>query len=569
MSGPQSRIATLLNSGPDTAVYTAADQAGGAYTYNVAPGGAATATQLGYDSSPDALISVDGHQVAAGDNGLSVDIAPQGPTTVTFTPQDTGLQHGQPVAYTDPAQSAGSASTAQPAAYTTGQPIDQNGSYAPSGATGGDQLTAYPTGLATAAPTGTGQPTSQNGTGLSVADGLTTGASTDTMPVSHGLAAGTSTDTMPVSDGAAAAAPTARTPTNSTQGGSTDDSSIQHLKTPGDHGAQADLAVYGSGKDMLHGVRTDHADGTYTLDFPKGHGNPHDLKLHVTPHADGSLDVEIPKGHGNPHDIKVHVQPDKHVDLNITRDKDGHFKIDAHEHNPDQSQPWSGLQQPAGRQPPGATDPNGRQPGATDPTAQPPGATDPSNPNGQGGTGDGTGGLGDLNLPKAPGKGTGSGMGGGGGGDVPPGPGDSGGGGGGGDTGTGTDRTNPKDKTSTDDTGRDKDKGTGPSDTGVLGVTQDSLDKLNKDIAAGPTQTMEDAHKSAAQINIGYPGLGVVGAVTGLAGTHTEVRDAGAQQFADGHTSLSGWLKNVQSTTSTYGDAEDYANRLAQQPGAQ
>jgi hypothetical protein len=68
---------------------------------------------------------------------------------------------------------------------------------------------------------------------------------------------------------------------------------------------------------------------------------------------------------------------------------------------------------------------------------------------------------------------------------------------------------------------------------------------------------MDQAHKAAADINIGYPGFGIMGATSGLASAHTSVRNAGAQQFQDGHTALSKWVPNLNATATNWQGAED------------
>jgi hypothetical protein len=93
--------------------------------------------------------------------------------------------------------------------------------------------------------------------------------------------------------------------------------------------------------------------------------------------------------------------------------------------------------------------------------------------------------------------------------------------------------------------------------SGYNSIKPDSIRDLGKDIDAGPVQTMDNAHKDAAAINVGYPGFGVAGAISGLAGAHTEVRNAGAQQFSDGHTSLSKWVPTLDATAANWKGAED------------
>lgn len=457
MSEQQNRIAALLNSGSSaTAAPTTTPDT---VTYDIPAGKDATAQQLGIDSTPDALISVDGHQVASGDNGLSVDIAPDGSTHVVHGPQDgtqlngTTGQYGQapstiPVQNStlDTGQNGGT--TTDPAGNGT-QPLDTGGSTAPPG---GD--------------------TSQSGMQQS------------------GL-------------------PQTQTPPP--------DTPIEHLHGIGDHAAQADLAMFGPGTHMPATVTHHNPDGSMDITIPKGQDNPHAVTVHVKPNGDGSLDITVPKSATNPHEIKIHVQPDKHVDLNITQDKDGHLKIDAHDHPPDQKGDWPGLKQPAGQ---GAGNPG-----------------DPNNPN-----------IPQTpqmpKTPQMPGGGGGAPPGGGGG--APP------GGGGGGPTGGGGppkgDGKTPPPKT--------QPPPAVPA-TGYASIRQQSITDLGKDIDTGPVQTMDNAHKAATDVNVGYPGFGVAGATGGLASAHTEVRDAGAKQFLDGHTSLSKWVPNLKATAANWQGAED------------
>jgi hypothetical protein len=473
MSEQQNRIATLLNSGSDTTT----DPSTGATTpdtYDIPPGQSATDAQLGIDSTPDALISVDGHQVASGDNGLSIDVAPDGSTHVIHGPQDGtqpgGGQYGQapgtvPV-LTQPGQNG---QPGQPGTQIPGQ----NGTQPPSGDVTGSGAPSQ------SQPDQTGVP--QDGT----------------QPPDGGAPPQGQAD-----------------PTGMTPDPSQDTTPIEHLHGIGDHAAQADLAVHGPGPNMPATVTHQNPDGSQDITIPKGPDNPHAITVHVKPNDDGSLDITVPKSETNPHEIKIHVQPDKHIDLNITQDKDGHLKIDAHDHPPDQKGDWPGLKGPAGQ----GQQPGSGLPGAGDiPTPEVP---SPKMPDGGG--------------APPPGGGGGPPMGGGG----PP----SGGGGGG-----------PKIP--------DPPKTTQPAvptdGSGFASIRQDSIRALGKDIDSGPVQTMDNAHKDAAAINVGYPGFGVAGAISGLAGAHTEVRNAGAQQFSDGHTSLSKWVPTLDATAANWKGAED------------
>jgi hypothetical protein len=487
MSDQPNRIAALLNPAPSSAAATPVDTTGtgtgtgtatsvdttgpatGTVAYDIPPGQDASTDQLGIDTTPDALISVDGHQVAAGDNGLSVDIAPDGSAHVVHGPQDAAQPGGQNggTYVPGPAFPPGTqANGTQPPGAATAQPGTQPGTQ-PGGA---DANGAAPVTGSTGQPNQTGQPGS---TGQPGPTGQQGGAPDPTQP----------------------------------------DTPIEHLHGIGPHAAQADLAVFGPGTHAPPTVTHRNPDGSLDVTIPKGPDNPHAVTVHVQPNKDGSLDLTVPKSATNPHEIKIHVQPDKHVDLNITQDKDGHLKIDAHDHPPGQKGDWPGLKQPAGQAPP---------PGTQDPGAGGPGAGDPLTPG----------------VPKMPG---GASPGGGSPGGASP---------GGGAPGNG--KSKPPAKPA---------KPPGPAKpttgTGYASIREQSIRDLGKDIDTGPVQTMDTAHKDAANINVGYPGFGVAGAVGGLASAHTEVRDAGAKQFMDGHTSLSKWVPNLNATAVNWQGAED------------
>lgn len=472
MSEQQNRIAALLNpSSSATTAPTTATTTPDTVTYDIPAGKDATSQQLGIDSTPDALISVDGHQVAAGDNGLSVDIAPDGSTHVIHGPQDGTQLNGGQAPSTIPVQNP---------TLNTGQ----NGGTADSGSPLGGNITQ--SGM------------TQDGT-------QPPGGST--APLGGDTSQSGMTQT---------GAPQTQTPPP--------DTPIEHLHGTGDHAAQADLAMFGPGTHMPATVTHHNPDGSMDITIPKGQDNPHAVTVHVKPNDDGSLDITVPKSETNPHEIKIHVQPDKHVDLNITQDKDGHLKIDAHDHPPDQKGDWPGLKQPAGQ---GAGNPG-----------------DPNNPA-----------LPQApQMPETPKMPGGGGAPPGGGGGAPP-------GGGGGPSGGGGGLPNGDGKTPPPKT---QPPPAVPA-TGYATIRQQSITDLGKDIDSGPVQTMNNAHKSASEVNVGYPGFGVAGAAGGLASAHTEVRDAGAKQFLDGHTSLSKWVPNLKATATNWQGAED--NSTAQVNG--
>jgi hypothetical protein len=475
MSEQQNRIAALLNSGSSTtAAPTTTPDPG---TYDIPAGKDATTRQLGIDSTPDALISVDGHQVAAGDNGLSVDIAPDGSTHVIHGPQDGTQPGGTTGQY-------GQAPSTVPAQNST------------SGTGQTSTVPAQNSALDTGQNAGTATDPSGNGT-----QPLDTGGSTAPLGNDVGQS-GTQQTGLPQT----------QTPPP--------DTPIEHLHGTGEHAAQADLAMFGPGTHTPATVTHHNPDGSMDVTIPKGQDNPHAVTVHVKPNDDGSLDITVPKSETNPHEIKIHVQPDKHVDLNITQDKDGHLKIDAHDHPPDQKGDWPGLKKPVGQGGGNAADPNGPNGQALPQTPQMP------------------------ETPKTPG----------GGGGAPPGGGGAPSGGGGGPSGGGGGLPNQGD-------GKTPPPKTQPPPavpaTGYASIRQQSITDLGKDIDSGPVQTMNNAHKAASEVNVGYPGFGVAGAAGGLAGAHTEVRDAGAKQFLDGHTSLSKWVPNLKATAVNWQGAED------------
>jgi hypothetical protein len=453
MSEQQNRIATLLNSDSSTtAAPTTATTTPDTVTYDIPAGKDATAQQLGVDSTADALISVDGHQVAAGDNGLSVDIAPDGSTHVIHGPQDatqlngTTGQYGQPPGTVpvqnstlDTGQNGGTTAT-DPAGNGT-QPPDTGGSTTP---LGGD--------------------ISQSGmqqTGL----------------------------------------PQTQTPPP--------DTPIEHLHGTGDHAAQADLAMFGPGTHMPATVTHHNPDGSTDITIPKGQDNPHAITVHVKPNDDGSLDITVPKSETNPHEIKIHVQPDKHVDLNITQDKDGHLKIDAHDHPPDQKGDWPGLKQPAGQ---GAGNPG-----------------DPNNPA----------------LPQAPQMPETPKMPGGGGG-APP------GGGGGGPSGGGVPTAGGAPSSGVPTTRTTQPASTQPD--GTLDVDSATIKKRGTDLVHGPVKTLDTAVGHARGIGIGYPGLGLLGSPLQM--IHGSVTDSAAMELEQGSTTLSSSAQSLAQTGTIYENAE-------------
>jgi hypothetical protein len=58
------------------------------------------------------------------------------------------------------------------------------------------------------------------------------------------------------------------------------------------------------------------------------HGKGH-VPFHVHRNHDGSLDIVVPKGHGHPHEVRIHVPPGHHVKLNLSEDSKGHVKVQA------------------------------------------------------------------------------------------------------------------------------------------------------------------------------------------------------------------------------------------------
>jgi hypothetical protein len=70
----------------------------------------------------------------------------------------------------------------------------------------------------------------------------------------------------------------------------------------------------------------------------------------VHKNKDGSLDVTVPKGPGHPHATRIHVPPGKHVNLNLSQDKNGHVKVQT---TPAKPTP-PGTKPTAPNQPPGA-----------------------------------------------------------------------------------------------------------------------------------------------------------------------------------------------------------------------
>jgi hypothetical protein len=468
-------IAALLNPSSATTDTTAP----GTVTYDVASGKNATDVQLGTDPTPDALITVDGHQVAAGDNGLSLDIAPDGSTHVIHGPQN-------------PAQPVGGAPTTVPTRYgqapTTvpGQSQDGTQSLADGGGSPlGGQI---------------------NQSGFTTQDG-TQSADGTTQPV-DGSGGGSATTGQ--YDQAAL-----------TQDPSHDNTPVEHLKGIGDHAAQADIALHGPNSDLPAPVIKTNADGSQDITIPKGPDNPQAVTVHVQPNKDGSLDLTVPKSDTNPHEIKIHVQPDKHVDLNITQDKDGHLKIDAHDHPPDQQGDWSGLKGPAGQ--------------GTNP-ADPAGAENPAD-----------GGVPVPDIPQQP--------------DVPAAP--SGGGGSGGlpsGSGGGDPTTTGVPKTDGSPIKTPQQSGVLPD--GTLDVDSAAIKKRGSDLVHGPVKTLDTAVGHARDINIGYPGLGLLGSPIQM--IHGSLTDSAAMELEQGSTTLSSSAQTMAQTGQIYGNAENQSTTAVQ-----
>jgi hypothetical protein len=488
MSEQQNRIATLLNSGSDTT----ADPSTGATapgTYDISPGQSASDAQLGIDSTPDALISVDGHQVAAGDNGLSIDIAPDGSTHVIHGPQD-GTQPG-----------GGQA----PGAVPVSTPPGQNG-----------------------APV-----TGQDGTQPPGSDPTGSGAPPQGQPDQSGVP---QDGTQPPGTGTTdpgSAAPGQSDPTGMTPDPSQDTTPVEHLQGAGDHAAQADLAVHGPDATMPAPVTHQHPDGSQDITIPTWPDNPHAITVHVQPNKDGSLDLTVPKSDTNPHEIKIHVPPDKHVDLNITQDKDGHLKIDAHDHPPEQQGDWAGLKGPAGQNDGQGTDP-AQQTGAPADGSVPV----PDIPTQPDASGSPPGGGGSGGLPSA-----------GGGGDPA---------GGGMPSGGGSPTTTSQPSGTPANTAPSADKG-------ILDVDSAEIKKRGTDLVHGPVKTLDTAVGHARDIGIGFPGFGALGSPLQL--IHGSLTDTAAMELQQGSSTLSATSTSLATTGATYAGIEDKNNSLVQNTG--
>ncbi|GAB2853819.1 hypothetical protein GCM10027176_65610 [Actinoallomurus bryophytorum] len=538
MSEQQNRIATLLNSGSDTS----ADPSTGAATpgtYDISPGQSASDTQLGIDSAPDALISVDGHQVAAGDSGLSIDVAPDGSTHVIHAPQD-GTQPGG-------VQTPG----------TVGVPTQlvQNGT--PVTGQNGTPVTGQD-GTPVAGQDGT-QVTGQNGTLPPGSDPTGSGASPQGQPDQSGVS---QDGTQPTGDGTAdpgsAAAAGQSDPTGTAPDPSQDTTPVEHLHGTGDHAAQADLAVHGPDANMPAPVTHQNPDGSQDITIPKGPDNPQAITVHVQSNKDGSLDLTVPKSDTNPHEIKIHVQPDKHVDLNITQDKDGHLKIDAHDHPPEQQGDWAGLKGPAGQNDGQGTDP-AQQAGAPQdgsvPVSDIPQQPDASAASpGGGGSGDlpsaGSGGdptaggipSGDTPSSDVPSGGVPSGG-------VPSGGVPSG-------AGSPTAKSQPP---------ATPVKTVPVADNGTLDVDGAEIKKRGTDLVNGPVKTLDTAAGHARDIGIGFPGFGALGSPLQM--IHGALTDTAATELQQGSSTLSSTSTSLATTGETYADTEIKNGSLVQNTG--
>ncbi|GLY83645.1 hypothetical protein [Actinoallomurus iriomotensis] len=516
MSTQHNTIAALLN--PSTNTQTSATSAAATtdtgkpetVSYDVAAGKHATQSQLGIDSSPNALITVDGHKVASGDNGLSIDIAPDGSAHVVHGPQDPSQTA---------TQSANGQSSQIPTQYS-------QAGYDPTGQ--GQNGTQNGTQHADGTQANGTQPTGTQSTGTqSTGDGTPlTGQLSHTGMTQNG--------TQPAGytggDGTTASGQYGQTGT--TQNPSQDTTPVEHLQGIGDHAAKIDLALHGPNSNLPAPVIHTKADGSQDIVIPKGPDNPHAITLHVHPNKDGSYDLTVPKSDTNPHEVKIHVQPDKHVDLNVTQDKDGHIKIDAHDHPADQKDDWSGLQGPAGQNPGyGNGTPVPGQPDQPGESGQKPGA-------------DGQPQIPDIPTPKAdtPGAGTG-----GGGGDVP-----GGGTGGGGDIpggGTGGDDGKQQQQQYPQQQQQQQQQ-----QDGTLDVDGKTIKDRGSKLVNGPVKTLDTAVSQARDIGVGFPGFGLLGSPLQM--IHSSLAETAATELQQGSATLSANSQGMVATGQIYGNAE-------------
>jgi hypothetical protein len=518
MSTHHNPIAALLNAPTTTttkAPATTDTGTQGTVGYDVAVGKHATQAQLGIDSSPDALITVDGHKVAAGDNGLSIDVAPDGSAHVVHGPQD-------------PTQSLTQATDGRSTQVPTYGSVGDN-------STGqGQDGTQYGDGT----QTNGAQPTS---------DGTQLTGQWNQSGISHDGTQPSDYTTQPANGSGDGGLTSGQYyPAGSTQDPSHDTTPVEHLQGIGDHAAKVDLALHGPNSNLPDPVIHTKADGSQDIVIPKGPDNPHAVTVHVQPNKDGSFDLTVPKSDTNPHEVKIHVQPDKHLDLNITQDKDGHIKIDAHDHAANQQNgqqdDWSGLQGPAGQNPgygngtpvPGQGDPqdgSGQQPG-TDGLPQTPDIPTAKTP--------------DIPTPQTPSAGSPSG----GGGGIPSGGVPSGGVPSGGVPSTSTSNTpttsNPAQTVN----------------TGSIDVDGQTIQKRGSDLANGPAKTLNTAFSHAQGINVGFPGFGIIGSP--LQSIYSSMSESAATELQQGSLTLSTNAQGMATTGKVYTDTEQLNNQRVQ-----
>ncbi|GAA0367065.1 hypothetical protein NE235_03095 [Actinoallomurus spadix] len=565
MAAQQSRIASLLNASPTNgtvrdaspAAASTSTSSGGSPqpTYHVQAGQGATDRQLGLDSSPGAVISVDGHTVAQGDDGLSLAVDQKGATDVWYSPPSDGTApaNGQTPAtgqtspavtqtasqYTDPTQSG-----AQPA-------VAPFGSQTPRGTSqdGQSGLSDYTQVSAHASPwTGTG---TGDHAGLQDSTQTSGGGSQTTAPGNGPT--GTDTGAATYTDTGTAGTGTA---------GQDGQTQIQHLSAgDGNDAAKVDLAIHGATGGDTAPQMVLHDDGSYTLDYANGYGNGHDMHVLVKPDAKGGLDIEIPKGPDNPHEIKLHVKPDSHLDVNLTRDADGNFRIATHDHKQDQDGDWSGLKHPVGKDGKPVTDDGQHGTDAGD---------------GQHGTGTGTGtgtGLGDGQLPTGTGNtavppadstgtGTGAGAGPGLGNGIPiaanPGTGGGGTGGGGGLGGNQSQgRTGSQGDNTSEGSGSSKKTGQAAYDPAAFGEVHNYL-------KSKPVPKLMDMTTAAGDLK-SEDGLSYAANHMGLGSTCRDLHDAIKEQLDTGRKHLSVWWTtnlNAQQTNNETANATSIENTV-------
>lgn len=542
MTEQQGRIASLLNS-PN------------GQSYEVDFGQDATPAQLSFDSTPDAMIYVDDHEIGVlgSDSEMNVSLGPRG-AQVSQSPMGSS---GGPMPMPMPMPMNNAGGQAPSGQVPSGQPSNlaqgDPGSWSPSPSSAPGVAT--PSNYGTGSQSGWNPATTPGGSGSAAPAIMDSSGGHPGWHMTKGTidnANGVSVPTDMPDDGEPELWHTEQDRDDKHGGGGMP----PPIMGNGPNAAEANLNTSGLGKN-----------------FPKPV---------VTKNPDGSLDLAFPKGKGNPHDLKVNVPPGKNVDLNLSKDKNGNLQIKANPHQPGSGTPGSGL--PGSGLPgsgipgyPGSGTPGSGLPGSGLPGSGLPGSGTPGSGTpgsglpgsglpGSGTPGSGTpgtdlSGLPNPNIPKLPNAPSGANP----SGANPSGANPSGANPSGnnpyGDPNDPNNPLNPNNPNSPYNPNNPNYKlPPGVSPSGYASIKQDSIKQLGADIDKGPTSVMDTAAKNAGNIDIGIPGFGVIGKVGGLSGAFNDVKSSAAAQFSDGHNSLSKWTPKLTKTATNWEGAEYQSN---------